>query len=434
MPPCADDHYVTTIYHYLSIAPFIPLLSLVWTSIGIWTVLTVQLFLHFPRFSFNHNKCDMTSPSDDGHVFLFYLLHVWIPPWISCTLIFAFPFRETFLFLSSSLPLCLKFEAFITPNKLILVRFLHFKFPLMVDFVFLMQHTPFVSFFFARLGVFLEYSVGKHPQVGLFLPRCCATFRHVLVTLYPLIWRSIIQYHLEMAVVEERDFEVRSSDLKTGLSSNNGAEEKDVDTDVSKLLQPSNPSLSSSSTPFHTLFESCCLKTKQLKSIRKRFQFLCGTVAPLPHPNEKAYAFAHGEVCFYEAAFSYGLCFPIHPFIMSLLSSFNIAPGKLVPNAWRTIISCMPIWVSVHERDMISLNKFLHLYRLKPSTHYGYYELFPWSRKCRIVSRLLSSFRDWKSWYFFVFGSGWETMFDDLWGEVPWLLRKWEIPSHRAFF
>ena len=117
MPPCADDHYVTTIYHYLSIAPFIPLLSLVWTSIGIWTVLTVQLFLHFPRFSFNHNKCDMTSPSDDGHVFLFYSLHVWIPPWISCTLIFAFPFRETFLFLSSSLPLCLKFEAFINSQQ-----------------------------------------------------------------------------------------------------------------------------------------------------------------------------------------------------------------------------------------------------------------------------------------------------------------------------
>ena len=167
-----------------------------------------------------------------------------------------------------------------------------------------------------------------------------------------------------------------------------------MDIAVSKLLKTPNPSSSSSSPPFHALFESCCLKTTQLKSIRKRFQFPRGTVARLPHPNEKACNFPHDKVCFYEAAFSYGLCFPIHPFIMSLLSSFNIAPGKLVPNAWRTIISCMPIWVSVHERDMISLNKFLHLHRLKPSTHYGYYELFPWSRKCRIVSRLLSSFRD----------------------------------------
>ena len=35
---------------------------------------------------------------------------------------------------------------------------------------------------------------------------------------------------------------------------------------------------------------------------------------------------------------------------------------------------------------------------------------------------------------FFVSRSGWKTMTDDLWGEVPWLLRKWEIPSLSAFF
>ena len=121
-----------------------------------------------------------------------------------------------------------------------------------------------------------------------------------------------------MAIVEERDSKVRSSDLEMGLSSNNESEEKDVDIAVSKLLQPLNPSSFSSSIPFHALFESSCLKTKQLKSIRKRFQLLCGIVARLPRPNKKAYAFAHGEVCFYKAVFLCGLLFPIHPFIMSL--------------------------------------------------------------------------------------------------------------------
>nr|POE50396.1 hypothetical protein CFP56_35569 [Quercus suber] len=33
-----------------------------------------------------------------------------------------------------------------------------------------------------------------------------------------------------------------------------------------------------------------------MKSIRKRFQFPRGVVTILPHPNEKAYSFAHGEV------------------------------------------------------------------------------------------------------------------------------------------
>ena len=236
-----------------------------------------------------------------------------------------------------------------------------------------------------------------------------------------------------MAVVEEGDFEVRSSELETGLSSNYESEELGVDIAVSKLLKTPNPSSSSSSPPFHALFESCCLKTTQLKSIRKRFQFPRGTVARLPHPNEKACNFPHDKVCFYEAAFSCGLCFPIHPFIMSLLSALNHALRQLIPNAWRTIISYMSIWVSIHEGNMISLNEFLHLYHLKLSTHYGYYELLPWNRN---LDRLWipSSFRDWKSQYFFISCSGWETMFDDLWGEVPWLPQKWEIPSLNAFF
>ena len=75
----------------------------------------------------------------------------------------------------------------------------------------------------------------------------------------------------------------------------------------------------------------------------------------------------------------------------------------------------MSIWMSACEVDMITLNGFYHLYCLKPSTHHGYFEILPWDRKSRVVSRFPSSFRDWKSWYFFVFGSGWVTMSNDLW-------------------
>ena len=222
--------------------------------------------------------------------------------------------------------------------------------------------------------------------------------------------------------IEYRDIEVRSSELETDLPSSNESVDKDFEIVVSK------PSSSLSSIPFHVLFKSCFLEKRHLKSIRKRFKFPRGVVTRWPHPNEKACTFAHGEVSFYEATFSCGLCFPIHPFIMKLLSTLNVAPGHFVPNAWRTIIGCMSIWVSAQDGDMITLNEFLHLYR------YRYFELLPWSRESRIVHSFPTSFRDWKSWYFFVSRSGWETMTNDLWGEVPWLLRKWEIPFLSAFF
>ena len=155
------------------------------------------------------------------------------------------------------------------------------------------------------------------------------------------------------------------------MSSNVESLNQVVDIAISKL-----PS-SSSSLPLHALSESCSLIESHLKGFRKRFQFPKNTSVRLPRLAEKACNFAHGEICFYEAHFSCGLRFPIHPFILHLLNELQIAPGQLVPNAWRTIISYMCIWVSTCDGEMITINEFLFLYRLKASTHYRYFKLLP---------------------------------------------------------
>jgi len=77
----------------------------------------------------------------------------------------------------------------------------------------------------------------------------------------------------------------------------------------------------------------------------------------------------------------------------------------------------------VHDREMITLNEFLFLYKLKPSTHYGYFELSPSDKQTKVVHEFPTSFRDWKSRYFFVSGK-FETLSNDLWGEVLRLLRR----------
>ena len=232
-----------------------------------------------------------------------------------------------------------------------------FPYILMIGFESVNQECPSISFFFARLGVFLKYSAGRCPQVGLFVPHTFV-LKPVLFFLYPLIWQSLILYHFEMDSIKYRADNVRSSELETGLSSSAETLNKIVDTTVSRL-----PS-STSSCPLHTLSESCFLKESHLKGFRKGFQFPKGTSIRLPRLGEKACNFAHGEVCLYEADFLCGLRFPVHPFIMHLLNEFQIAPGQLVPNAWRKIISCMSIWVFACDEEMITLNEFLFLYRL----------------------------------------------------------------------
>ena len=105
------------------------------------------------------------------------------------------------------------------------------------------------------------------------------------------------------------------------------------------------------------------------------------------------------------------LRFPIHPFILKLLNHFNIAPKQLMPNSWRIILSCMEIWLESTKGDMIRVDEFAYLYRLKESKEYGYYKLMPWDRMSGIVTNLPSSFKYWKSRFFFVFRDDWETLF-----------------------
>ena len=197
----------------------------------------------------------------------------------------------------------------------------------MVGFEFFSQECPSISFFFARLRVFLEYSSGRCPQVGFFVLNFTA-LKPILFSLYPLIVHSLIKHHLEMTTIEYREDDVRSSELETGLSSNTESLCKAVDTVASKLP------LSSSSPPLHALFEICSLKEKHLNGFRKRLQFPKGTSIRLPCPSEKACSFAHGEVCFYEADFLCGRCFPAHLFIMQLLHNFQITPGQLIPKLY----------------------------------------------------------------------------------------------------
>ena len=172
--------------------------------------------------------------------------------------------------------------------------------------------------------------------MGLFVCPSSA-LRPILFSLYPLIHQSLIKHHSKMTTIEYRVDDVRSGKLETRLSFNAESLSKAVDTTTSKLP------LSSSLPSLHALSESCSLKERHLNGFRKRFQFPKDTSVRLPCLGEKACNFAHGEVCFYEADFLYGLRFPVHLFIMQLLNKFQIAPGQLISNAWSTIISCMSI-------------------------------------------------------------------------------------------
>ena len=91
------------------------------------------------------------------------------------------------------------------------------------------------------------------------------------------------------------------------------------------------------------------------------------------------------EVCFYEADFASGLRFPVHPFVRELFSYLHLAPAQLVPNFWRILVSCMVVWMSTNNGDVVKRDEFLHFYRLRKSKDPDYYEFKLWDRASRII-------------------------------------------------
>ena len=96
--------------------------------------------------------------------------------------------------------------------------------------------------------------------------------------------------------------EVRSSDLEIGLSSS----------DDRVIVEAT-----SVSTPYKVWNIPCSLKGKDEQRIRDRFQFPDSVKIGIPSDKERACHSYADEVCFYEADFTSGLRFPVHPFVRS---------------------------------------------------------------------------------------------------------------------
>ena len=271
---------------------------------------------------------------------------------------------------------------------------------------------PSVSFFFARLEAALGVSGDFFPLVRDFIFEGCG-LSVVLGELSPILGQSLAWFEGEM----KRMLEVRSSELEIGMSSSDGPVEGDTTISAPRLVKA-----------FYALEEVCGMDADTVARFKDRFQFPERVRVRRPSSEDRACHFFPGEVCFYEAAFTCGLRLLVHPFVMELLGYFGIAPGQLMPNSWRIVINCMEIWLAANG-DMIKVSELVYLYHLKESKEYGYYELVPWARSTRIVKGLPSSFRYWKSRFFFVSRDDFEIPSSEAWDDIPRLLRRWGTPN-----
>ena len=145
-------------------------------------------------------------------------------------------------------------------------------------------------------------------------------------------------------------------------------------------------------------------KKKDESRIRNRFRLSPFVKIRIPDASDRACSYFLDEVCFYKAASVNGLCFPIHPFIRRLFLRLKLTPAQLVPTSWRTVVCCLVMWMSANEGDIPRVEEYLHFYLLGLSKLHSYWEFKPWDKKSRLVFDSPSSFSEWKTNFFFVFG------------------------------
>ena len=160
---------------------------------------------------------------------------------------------------------------------------------------------PSVSFFFAHLGVALGVYGDFLPLVGDFIFSSCG-LSVVIGELSPILGQYLAWFEGET----RRMAEVRSSEPEGG----------DTAVSAPRVVKA-----------LHALEEVCGLDEETVSRFKDRFQFPNRVRIRRPTSEDRACHFFLGEVCFYEAAFTCGLRFPVHLFIMELLGFLGIVPG-----------------------------------------------------------------------------------------------------------
>ena len=87
-----------------------------------------------------------------------------------------------------------------------------------------------------------------------------------------------------------------------------------------------------------------------------------------------------------------------------------------------------------NDEDIIRMDEFLHLYRLRHSKDLGYWEFKPWDRSSRLILNSPSFLQNCKTSFFFISGEGWETIPGEDPSEAPKLLCCWGTPVSGASF
>lgn len=145
--------------------------------------------------------------------------------------------------------------------------------------------------------------------------------------------------------------------------------------------------------------------TLTLKSLKKMFQIpqAKGVLVHEALDVDRIHEPPLDATGFYSRVLSVGVGVPIHPFFISILGSYGIAPTQINPVAWCHMMGVFLLWDDLGFGEP-SLNVWHYLYKIHPiGDHPGFYYFTRWATgKGIMVEKLSNSAGSWRERFFFL--------------------------------
>ena len=124
----------------------------------------------------------------------------------------------------------------------------------------------------------------------------------------------------------------------------------------------------------------------------------------LPTSTERPSDARPGEFSLYEEAVKGGLRLPLPQIVVDVLNRLEVAPGQLMPNAWKILLACASAWPKANGGKAMSVEEFFACYKAA-----GQQETWVTLQAVMgkgLVAGLPTSIKGWRARWFYVSANG----------------------------
>ena len=114
---------------------------------------------------------------------------------------------------------------------------------------------------------------------------------------------------------------------------------------------------------WHSRADRSLITAAELGAIREKYQIPVEVELWVPKSTERPSDVRVGAFSLYEEALKGGLRLPLPQIVVDVLNHLEVAPGQLMPNAWKILLACASAWPRANGGVAMTVEEFFGCYK-----------------------------------------------------------------------